>query len=120
EKQREPAIRGRQQQPTAIAVRATPGGSESGGVDDRCHSLWRPGAGGGTGHRGRRGKACFRSVATGHGEHRGGQRAVGRSGRSPTGFATTVSGGDGRIESAARGGGTGFRRTSGGATLPNS
>src|ERR1700732_5560125 len=30
-------------------MRATIGGSESGGADDRWHSLWRPGAGGGSG-----------------------------------------------------------------------
>ena len=107
-------------QSTAGAVRATIGRSEPGGADDRWHSLWWPGAGGGAGHRRKRGKARFRSVARGHGEHRSGQRAVGRSGGSRTGFATTVSGGDRRIESTARGGGTSFRRTSGGTTLPNS
>src|SRR5207342_3885393 len=85
----------------AGALRATIGGSESGGADDRWHSLWRPGAGGGSGDRGKRRKARFGSVAGSHGEHRGGQRAVGRSGGPRTGSEAAVSGGDGWIESAA-------------------
>src|SRR5258708_20078837 len=75
-------------------MRATIGGSESGGADDRWHSLWRPGTGGSTGDRGNRRKARFGSVARSHGEHHGGQRAVGRSGGPRTGSAAAVSGGD--------------------------
>src|ERR1700747_2683835 len=82
-------------------MRATIGRSESGGADDRWHSLWRPGAGGGPGDRGRRRKARFGSVARSHGEHHGGERVVGRSGGPRTGSAAAVSGGDGWIESAA-------------------
>src|SRR4029077_172550 len=82
-------------------MRATIGGSASGGADDRWHSLWRPGAGGGFGDRGKRRKARFGSVARSHGEHHGGQRAVGRSGGPRTGSAAAVSGSDGWIESAA-------------------
>src|ERR1700730_14061275 len=37
-------------------MRATIGGSESGGADDRWHSLWWPGAGGSAGDRGKRRK----------------------------------------------------------------
>src|SRR6201984_2701979 len=70
-------------------MRATIGGSESGG------------AGGGPGDRGRRRKARFGSVARSHGEHHGGERVVGRSGGPRTGSAAAVSGGDGWIESAA-------------------
>ena len=65
---------------------ATIGGSESGGADDRWHSLWWLGAGGGVGDRGKRRKARFGSVARSHGEHHGSQRAVGRSGGSRTGL----------------------------------
>src|SRR5258708_3891703 len=101
-------------------MRATIGGSESGGADDRWHSLWWPGAGGSTGDRGKRRKARFGSVARSHGEHHGGQRAVGRSGGPRTGSAAAVSGGDGWIESATRRCGTCIRRTSGSAALPDS
>src|ERR1700741_1336901 len=101
-------------------MRATIGRSESGGADDRWHSLWRPGAGGGPGDRGKRRKACFGSVARSHGEYHGGQRAVGRSGGPRTGSEAAVSGGDGRLESAARRCGTCFRETSGSAALPDS
>src|SRR5580698_8803016 len=101
-------------------MRATIGGSESGGADDRWHSLWRPGAGGSAGDRGKRSKARFGSVARSHGEHHGSQRAVGRSGGSRTGSEAAVSGGDGWIESAARRCGTCFRGPSGSAALPDS
>src|ERR1700676_1481923 len=101
-------------------MRATIGGSESGGADDRWHSFWRRGAGGGPGDRGRRRKARFGRVARSHGEHHGGQRAVGRSGRPRTESPAAVSGGDGWIESAARRGGACFRGKSGGAGLPDS
>src|SRR5713226_2791331 len=101
-------------------MRATIGRSESRGADDRWHSLWRPGAGGGSGDRGRRRKARFGSVARSHGEHHGGQRSVGRSPGARTGSEAAVSGGDGRIESAAVRCGTCFRGTSRSAALPNS
>src|ERR1700719_658831 len=101
-------------------MRTTIGGSESGGADDRWHSLWRPGTGGSTGDRGKRRKARFGSVARSHGEHHGGQRAVGRSGGPRTGSAAAVSGGDGWIESAASRCGTCIRRTSGSTALPDS
>src|SRR5215468_12334522 len=61
EKQREPAIRCRQQQSVAGPVRTTLGRSEPRGPDDRRYSLWRPGAGGGVGDRGKRGKTRFGS-----------------------------------------------------------
>ena len=53
EKQREPAVRRGRQQSTAGAVRTAPRRFASGGVDDRWHSLWRSGVGGGFGHRGK-------------------------------------------------------------------
>src|SRR5215467_3670441 len=49
EKQREPTIRGREQQSVAGAVRAAFGGFESGRPHDRRYSLWRPSAGCGFG-----------------------------------------------------------------------
>src|ERR1700719_1542436 len=101
-------------------MRATIGGSESGGADDRWHSLWWPGAGGGAGDRGKRRKARCGSVARSHGEHHGSQRAVGRSGGSRTGSAAAVSSGDGWIDSAAGGCGTCIRRTTGSTALPDS
>src|ERR1700738_60259 len=101
-------------------MRATIGGSESGGADDRWHSLWWPGAGGGAGDRGKRRKARFGSVARSDGEHHGSQRAVGGSGGPRTGCEAEVSGGAGWIESAACRCGTCFRRPSGSAALPNS
>src|SRR5215472_17421161 len=55
EKQREPAIRCRQQQSVAGPVRTTLGRSEPRRPDDRRYSLWRPGAGG-AGDRGKREK----------------------------------------------------------------
>src|SRR6202040_2584513 len=101
-------------------MRTTTRGFESGGADDRWHSLWWPGAGGGAGDRGKRRKARCGSVARSHGEHHGSQRAVGRSGGSRTGSAAAVSSGDGWIESAARRCGTCIRRTSGSTGLPDS
>src|ERR1700726_1238579 len=101
-------------------MRATIGGSESGGADDRWHSLWWPGAGGGAGDRGKRRKARFGSMARSDGEHHGSQRAVGGSGGPRTGCEAAVSGGDGWIESAASRRGTCFRRPSGSAALPDS
>src|SRR6266446_3082448 len=65
-------------------------------------------------------KARFGSVARSHGEHYGGQRAVGRSGGPRTGSEAAVSGGDRRIESAASRCGACFRGTSGSAALPDS
>src|SRR5262249_43119641 len=62
EEQREPAVRGRQQQSVAGVVRTTLRGSEPGGADDRWHPLWGPSAGGSAGHRRRRGKTRFGSV----------------------------------------------------------
>src|SRR5262249_29965075 len=56
EKQREPAIRGREQQSVAGPVRTTLGRSEPRRADDRRYSLRWPGAGGGTGDRRKRGK----------------------------------------------------------------
>src|SRR5580698_3561 len=98
-------------------MRATIGGSKSGGADDRRHSLWRPGAGGGPGHCRKRRKARVGSVARSHGEHHGGQRVVGRSGGPRTGSAAAVSGGAGWIESTASRCGTCFRRASGSPAL---
>ena len=46
EEQRESAVRCGQQQSVARAVRTAPRRPESGGADDRWHSLWRPGVGG--------------------------------------------------------------------------
>src|SRR5258708_3033775 len=60
-----------------------------------------PGADGSAGDRGKRRKARFGSMARSHGEHHGGQRAVGRSGGPRTGSEAAVSGGDGRVESGA-------------------
>src|SRR5262249_34163851 len=82
--------------------------------------LWWASAGGGAGHRGRRGKARSGRVARGHREHHGGQRASGRSGRSRAGSRTAVSGGDGRIQSTASRRGACFRRPRGSAALPDS
>src|SRR6202041_956313 len=68
-------------------MRATLGGSESGSADDRWYSLWRPGAGGSFGDRGKWRKARFGRMARSHGEHCGGPRAFSRSGGARTGCA---------------------------------
>src|SRR5437879_8792764 len=65
-------------------------------------------------------KARFGSVARSHGEHYGGQRAVGRSGGPRTGSREAESGGERRNERAASRCGTCFRGPSGSAALPDS
>src|SRR5215468_743809 len=120
EKQREPAIRCREQQSVAGPVRTTLGRSEPRRADDRRYSLRWPGADGGTGDRRKRGKTRFGSVARRHGEHHGSHRALGRPGGPWIGSAAAVSGGDRRIESVASRGGTSFRGASRSAALPDS